>query len=52
MVVLAGLYNLTQENNYAAQITSIIMVMLYLAFFGVGWLPIPWLYPAEVNPIR
>jgi MFS family permease len=52
MVVLAGMYNLTQQDNFAAQVTSIIMVMLYLLFFGVGWLPIPWLYPAEINPIR
>lgn len=52
MVVLAGLYNLTQNQNPAAQYVSVVMVMLYLAFFGVGWLPIPWLYPAEINPIR
>ncbi|OBT70243.1 hypothetical protein VE03_00226 [Pseudogymnoascus sp. 23342-1-I1] len=24
----------------------------YIAFFGATWLPLPWLYPAEVNPIR
>ena len=52
MVVLAAMYNLTQDNNPTAQYVSIVMVMLYLAFFGVGWLPIPWLYPAEINPIR
>jgi len=24
----------------------------YIAFFGATWLPLPWLYPAEINPIR
>ncbi|QIW99834.1 hypothetical protein AMS68_005352 [Peltaster fructicola] len=23
----------------------------YIAFFGATWLPLPWLYPAEINPI-
>lgn len=24
----------------------------YIAFFGATWLPIPWLYPAEINPLK
>ncbi|KAI6899554.1 hypothetical protein D0869_13418 [Hortaea werneckii] len=24
----------------------------YIAFFGATWLPLPWLYPAEINPIK
>ncbi|CAG8955896.1 hypothetical protein HYFRA_00008748 [Hymenoscyphus fraxineus] len=24
----------------------------YIAAFGATWLPLPWLYPAEINPIR
>ncbi|KAK7748708.1 hypothetical protein SLS53_000730 [Cytospora paraplurivora] len=24
----------------------------YIASFGASWLPLPWLYPAEVNPIK
>ncbi|KAF3766817.1 putative hexose carrier protein [Cryphonectria parasitica EP155] len=24
----------------------------YIASFGATWLPLPWLYPAEVNPIK
>ncbi|KAK3393309.1 hypothetical protein B0H63DRAFT_15404 [Podospora didyma] len=24
----------------------------YMASFGATWLPLPWLYPAEVNPIK
>ncbi|KAA8893436.1 general substrate transporter [Sphaerosporella brunnea] len=25
---------------------------LYIATFGATWLPLPWLYPAEINPLR
>ncbi|KAI1108546.1 general substrate transporter [Nemania sp. NC0429] len=24
----------------------------YIAFFGATWLPLPWLYPAELNPLK
>jgi len=24
----------------------------YIAFFGATWLPLPWLYPAEINPLN
>ncbi|PQE02906.1 sugar transporter protein [Rutstroemia sp. NJR-2017a BVV2] len=24
----------------------------YMIFFGATWLPLPWLYPAEINPLR
>ena len=24
----------------------------YIAFFGATWLPLPWLYTAEINPIK
>ncbi len=24
----------------------------YIAAFGATWLPLPWLYPAEINPLR
>ncbi|KAL8291441.1 hypothetical protein RQP46_002419 [Phenoliferia psychrophenolica] len=27
-------------------------LFLYLAFFGFTWLELPWLYPAEINPLR
>ncbi|PYH49628.1 putative MFS monosaccharide transporter [Aspergillus saccharolyticus JOP 1030-1] len=25
---------------------------LYMCFFGATWLPLPWLYPAEISPLR
>ncbi|KAG2420085.1 hypothetical protein HFD88_004883 [Aspergillus terreus] len=27
-------------------------LFLYMCFFGATWLPLPWLYPAELSPIR
>ncbi|CCX15963.1 Similar to Sugar transporter STL1; acc. no. P39932 [Pyronema omphalodes CBS 100304] len=27
-------------------------LFLYIATFGATWLPLPWLYPAEINPLR
>lgn len=26
-------------------------LFLFIAFFGATWLPLPWLYPAELNPM-
>lgn len=31
---------------------SVAGFFLFIAFFGATWLPLPWLYPAEVNPIK
>ncbi|GAA5943006.1 sugar porter family MFS transporter [Sporobolomyces koalae] len=31
---------------------SVFGIFLYLTFFGFTWLELPWLYPAEVNPLR
>lgn len=31
---------------------SVFGVFLYLTFFGFTWLELPWLYPAEINPLR
>ncbi|KAK4622139.1 Sugar transporter STL1 [Fulvia fulva] len=31
---------------------AVVGFFLFIAFFGATWLPLPWLYPAEVNPIK
>ncbi|GAA5911955.1 sugar porter family MFS transporter [Sporobolomyces salmoneus] len=31
---------------------SVFGIFLYLTFFGFTWLELPWLYPAEINPLR
>ncbi|TIB16633.1 hypothetical protein E3P77_01919 [Wallemia ichthyophaga] len=31
---------------------SVLGQFLFLAFFGATWLELPWLYPAEINPLR
>ncbi|EAW12947.1 putative MFS monosaccharide transporter [Aspergillus clavatus NRRL 1] len=27
-------------------------LFLYMCFFGATWLPLPWLYPAELSPLK
>lgn len=27
-------------------------LFLYMCFFGATWLPLPWLYPAEISPVK
>lgn len=31
---------------------SLAFFFLYEAIFATGWLPVPWLYPAEIMPLR
>ncbi|KAF1346532.1 general substrate transporter [Delphinella strobiligena] len=31
---------------------SAVGLFTYIAVFGATWLPLPWLYPAEINPLR
>ncbi|RDW78452.1 hexose carrier protein [Coleophoma crateriformis] len=35
-----------------AAIGSGVGLFTYIGFFGATWLPLPWLYPAEINPLR
>lgn len=34
-----------------AAIGAAVGLFLYIASFGATWLPLPWLYPAEINPL-
>jgi hypothetical protein len=31
---------------------AVVGLFTYIAFFGATWLPLPWLYPAEINPLK
>ncbi|GAA6041931.1 hypothetical protein JCM8097_000229 [Rhodosporidiobolus ruineniae] len=31
---------------------AVVGIFLYLTFFGFTWLELPWLYPAEINPLK
>ncbi|KAI0184701.1 general substrate transporter [Xylaria flabelliformis] len=35
----------------SAAIGTCVALFTYIASFGATWLPLPWLYPAEINPI-
>lgn len=39
-------------DNPSAAKGAAVGLFTYIAFFGATWLPLPWLYPAEVNPIK
>src|ERR1700709_30821 len=36
----------------SAAIGATAMVFLFQIFLGIGWLPIPWFYPAEISTTR
>lgn len=31
---------------------AVVGFFTYIAFFAATWLPLPWLYPAEINPVK
>ncbi|BGP57322.1 sugar transporter-like protein [Rhodotorula sphaerocarpa] len=39
------------KNNSAIN-GSVVGIFLFLTFFGFTWLELPWLYPAEINPLK
>ncbi|KAF9040276.1 general substrate transporter [Hymenopellis radicata] len=50
MVLLAAM---TQDTgNKAKGLVAAVCLFLFNFFFSVGWLAIPWLYPAEIAPLQ
>lgn len=47
--VCAILLSFSQKGT---NIGAIVMVFIFQIFLGIGWLPIPWFYPAEVCTTR
>ncbi|GAA5907661.1 hypothetical protein JCM6882_008942 [Rhodosporidiobolus microsporus] len=35
-----------------ARYGAVVGLFLFLTFFGFTWLELPWLYPAEINPLK
>jgi sugar porter (SP) family MFS transporter len=48
MAVLCGTVWLANRGNSGAGIAASFFIFFFNAFFGLGWLGIPWLYPAEI----
>ncbi|KAL2007029.1 hypothetical protein VTN00DRAFT_8467 [Thermoascus crustaceus] len=42
---------LIRENEANAK-GAAVGLFTFIAFFGATWLPLPWLYPAEISPIK
>lgn len=43
---------LIPKNNPDAAKGAAVGMFTFIAFFGATWLPLPWLYAAEINPLR
>jgi MFS family permease len=39
-------------NTKTSNVGAVAMVFLFQVFLGIGWLPIPWFYPAEISTTR
>ncbi|KAH9208327.1 general substrate transporter [Leptodontidium sp. 2 PMI_412] len=48
MAILCGTVWLANRGNTVAGIVASFFIFFFNAFFGLGWLGIPWLYPAEI----
>ncbi|KAK5260688.1 hypothetical protein LTR20_010826 [Exophiala xenobiotica] len=48
MFILAGT---TSVNHFATGIVSTVVLFVYLASFGIGWIPGPWLIASEYAPL-
>lgn len=52
MAVLCGTVWLSNKGDSGAGIAASFFIFFFNAFFGLGWLGIPWLYPAEIAPLE
>ena len=54
MTILAIMNYLSESNKGGSTpgIISAVFLFLFNTFFAIGWLGIPWLYPAEITPLR
>ncbi|BGO95408.1 sugar transporter-like protein [Rhodotorula toruloides] len=43
---------LIPDKSTGASKGAVVGIFLYLTFFGFTWLELPWLYPAEINPLK
>ncbi|KAI9373028.1 general substrate transporter [Aspergillus egyptiacus] len=48
VITFACLINPTKENSKGA----IVGIFLFITFFAFTLLPLPWIYPPEINPLR
>ncbi len=52
MLVFVVMINLGHKKNLATQWTAVASVVVYIFFFGYGWVGIAWLYGPEVSDPR
>ncbi|KAL6242282.1 hypothetical protein RBB50_010830 [Rhinocladiella similis] len=49
--LIAAVLQSEEGSNTRVQ-ASLAFFFLFEAVFAIGWLPVPWLYPAEIMPLR
>ncbi|KAJ9640200.1 hypothetical protein H2204_003425 [Knufia peltigerae] len=49
--LIAAILQSEEGSNTRIQ-ASLAFFFLFEAVFAIGWLPVPWLYPAEIMPLR
>lgn len=47
-----GLVVTHSTNSTAYNITSVVFFFIFFATFGMGLLPVPWIYPTEINSLE
>ena len=47
-----GLITTDLSNSLAYNITSVVFFFIFFAAFGMGLLPVPWIYPTEINSLE
>lgn len=47
-----GLVVTQSTNSTAYNVTSVVFFFVFFATFGMGLLPVPWIYPTEINSLE
>ncbi|KKA27133.1 hypothetical protein TD95_000394 [Thielaviopsis punctulata] len=51
-IAMATCAGVNAYDSLGCQITAVVFLWLFNTFFGIGWLGMTWLYPAEIVPLR
>ncbi|KAJ8098118.1 general substrate transporter [Lipomyces tetrasporus] len=52
MAILTGTAYLADQGNSKAGIAAAVFLFVFNTFFGIGWLGMTWLYPAEIVSLQ
>ena len=52
MVALTAATHSSNAGDKKAGVAAAVFLFVFNSFFGIGWLGMTWLYPAEIVPLR